>query len=241
MSWEEGNQKSKRVAKLKPNEELAKIEGFIEEEEAKVLLYQFLRNNITYSTNLITGVELYPFQHILIKSMLESDYFLAVLSRGLSKSFSAGIYAVLEAIFNQGISIGILSKSFRQTKLLFKKIEEISETPDGVLLRQAITKMTKSNDEWTMQIGKSYIRALPLGDGERLRGYRFNIIIIDELLLMPENVIKEVIMPFLAVVRNPQDRTRMAEMENRLISEGKMKEEDRYVWPNNKLIGLYSA
>ncbi len=56
-----------------------------------------------------------------IKAMMESDYFLGIWSRGMSKSFSTGIFALLDAILNQGVQIGILSKSFRQSKMIFKK------------------------------------------------------------------------------------------------------------------------
>jgi hypothetical protein len=97
--------------------ELSQKEGFIEEREAKLLFYQFLRNNVTFTTDLITGVKLFPFQHMAVKSMLESDYFLGVWSRGMSKSYTTGIFAVLDAILNQGVEIGILSRSFRQSKM----------------------------------------------------------------------------------------------------------------------------
>lgn len=240
MSWESGSQKQ-RKNQLISNEDLFKKEGFIEEREAKILFYEFLRNNITFATDLITGVKLFPFQHMAIKSMLESDYFLAVWSRGLSKSYTCGIYAVFDAIFNQGIEIGILSRSFRQSKMIFKKIEDIAAKPEAYLLKQCITHVSKNNDEWVMEIGKSRIRALPLGDGEKLRGFRFHRIIIDEFLLMPERIYNEVIVPFLSVVQNPTQREELYNLETRLIEKGEMKEEDRYQWPNNKLIALSSA
>ena len=240
MSWETGKQN--RDKKEDFNQELKKIEGFIEnEEEAKVLLYKFLRENITFTTDLIGGVELFPFQHMAIKAMFESDYTLGVWSRGMSKSFTTGIYAFLDAILNQGVEIGILSKSFRQSKMIFKKIEDIAAKPGAALLQQCITHKSKSNDEWLMEIGSSRIRALPLGDGSKLRGFRFHRIIIDEFLLMPERIYNEVIVPFLSVVENPVERERMHHIETKLIQEGKMKEEDRYQWPNNKLIALSSA
>jgi hypothetical protein len=75
---------------------------------------------VTFATDLITGVQLFPFQHMAIKSMLETDYFLGVWSRGMSKSYTTGIYAVLDAILNQGVETGILSRSFRQSKMIFK-------------------------------------------------------------------------------------------------------------------------
>ena len=44
--------------------------------EAKLLLYKFLRENPSFATELFTGVKLFPFQHMAIKAMMESDYFL---------------------------------------------------------------------------------------------------------------------------------------------------------------------
>jgi hypothetical protein len=173
--------------------------------------------------------------------MLESDYFLGVWSRGMSKSYTTGIFAILDAILNQGIEIGIMSRSFRQSKMIFKKIEDIAAKPEAYLLKQCITHVSKNNDEWLMEIGKSRIRALPLGDGEKLRGFRFHRIIIDEFLLMPERIYNEVIVPFLSVVQNPTQREELYNLETQLIEKGEMKEEDRYVWPNNKLIALSSA
>ena len=240
MSWETGNQKN-RTNLFRSNDDIAKIDGFLEEREAKLLFYEFLRNNVTFATDLITGVKLFPFQHMAIKSMLETDYFLGVWSRGMSKSYTTGLYAVLDSILNQGIETGILSRSFRQSKMIFKKIEDISVKPEAYLLKQCITKVSKSNDEWVMEIGKSRIRALPLGDGEKLRGFRFHRIIIDEFLLMPERIYNEVIVPFLSVVQNPTQREELYNAESRLIEQGKMSEEDRYQWPNNKLIALSSA
>ena len=239
MAWDKGEQL--RSKKEDFNKLLLETKGFLEEDEAKILIYKFLRENITFSADLISGVELFPFQHMAIKAMFETDYTLGIWSRGMSKSFTTGIYAFLDAIMNQGVEIGILSKSFRQSKMIFKKIEDIAAKPEARFLSQCITHKSKSNDEWLLEIGSSRIRALPLGDGSKLRGFRFHRIIIDEFLLMPERIYNEVIVPFLSVVENPVEREKMHNVETKLIEQGKMKEEDRYVWPNNKLIALSSA
>ena len=173
--------------------------------------------------------------------MMETDYFLGIWSRGMSKSFSTAVFAILDAIMNQGVQIGIISKSFRQSKMIFKKIEDIAKSPKAEFLSQCITRTSKMNDEWVMEIGTSSIRALPLGDGEKLRGFRFQRMIIDELLLMPEKIYNEVIMPFLSVVENPTERQEVFDLETKMIEEGEMTEDERTRWPNNKIIGLSSA
>jgi hypothetical protein len=127
------------------------------------------------------------------------------------------------------------------SKMIFKKLEEISQNPDAILFKQCIKKISKSNDEWVMEIGDSVIRSLPLADGSKLRGFRFHRIIVDELLLMPEKVLNEVILPFLSVVENPIEREKVGNLEDELIASGLMTEQERYIWPNNKLIGLSSA
>ena len=240
MAWDKGNQLP-RTDDEDFNKYLLGIDGYIEEREAKILLYKFLRENITFTTDLISGVNLFPFQHMAIKAMFETDYFMGVWRRGMAKSFTTAIFAYLDAILNQGVEIGILSKSFRQAKMIFKKIEDIAAKPEAAYLSQCITHKSKSNDEWLLEIGRSRIRALPLGDGEKLRGFRFHRIIIDEFALMPERIYNEVIIPFLSVVENPTQREELYNTETMLIKQGKMKEEDRYIWPNNKLIALSSA
>ena len=242
MAWEKGNQRE-RVNKTRDinKQLLAGDVGFLEEKEAKILFYKFLRENITFSADLLMGIKLFPFQHMAVKAMFQTDYFMGVWSRGMSKSFTTGIYAMLDAVLNQGVEIGILSKSFRQAKMIFKKIEDIAAKPEAALFAQCITKKSKSNDEWLMEIGRSRIRALPLGDGEKLRGFRFHRIIIDEFALMPERIYNEVIIPFLSVVENPTQREDLHNLETKMIEQGKMTEEERYVWSNNKLIALSSA
>ena len=242
MAWEKGNQKE-RISKTRDinKQLLADGLGFLEEKEAKILFYKFLRENTTFAVDLLMGIKLFPFQHMAVKAMFQTDYFMGVWSRGMSKSFTTGIYAMLDAVLNQGVEIGILSKSFRQAKMIFKKIEDIAAKPEAALFAQCITKKTKSNDEWLMEIGRSRIRALPLGDGEKLRGFRFHRIIIDEFALMPERIYNEVIIPFLSVVENPTQREDLYNLETKMIEQGKMTEEERYVWTNNKLIALSSA
>ena len=63
---------------------------------------------------------------------------------------------------------------------------------------------------------------------------------LDEFLNIPKNIFQEVILPFLGVIDNPTEREDLANLEDELIASGKMKEEDRYKWINNKLIMLSS-
>lgn len=227
------------------NKEILEMEGFIPEEEARILIYRFLRANINIASDLLLGVTLFPFQSILIKSMLIGDFSMFVLSRGMSKTFSAAVFVMLQLIFKQGIKIGVLSSGFRQAKMIFGKVEDILRKPKALLARSLFgdgkkRPIKKGTDQWTLTCGQSEAIALPLADGSRLRGFRFSVLLLDEFLNIPKSIFQEVILPFLGVVDNPDERTKLLEIEDRLIAKGKLKEEDRYKWPSNKLILLSS-
>lgn len=238
MSWEPGIQA--RVNPENVNEQLAKIEGFMEEKDAKFWLYKFFRANPAIAAYHLMGVQLLPFQQLLIKGMMQNDYTLAILSRSGGKTWLTGVFVGLYALLNPGIHIGIISATFRQSKEVMKKLITISKNPKAKFLAECM-KVTQAPDEWNIEIGTSKVTALPLGDGQRLRGFRFQMMVIDELLLMPQMVIDEVITPFLAGVTNPYERKKIKELEDRLIAKGLMKESERKQWQANKMIGLSSA
>ena len=52
------------------NEELLKLEGSLDDKEARITLAKFLRNNLTFTTELISGIKLAPFQEVTLKGML---------------------------------------------------------------------------------------------------------------------------------------------------------------------------
>lgn len=244
MSWEPGKQTPRLdFASRAFNKSLLENKDFLEQEQAKVLLYQFLRKNPGYAAKLLLGVRLYPFQQIAIKGMNIADYSMFVLSRGASKTFSCAVYCLLESILNQGANIGVISSSFRQSKLIMSKMEDILSKPGAQLARDCISgarNIKKGTDQWELNIGASRVIALPLANGERLRGFRFTQMVLDEFLNIPEKIFNEVIMPFLGVVPNPTEREDLDKLENLLIERGKMTKEEKYRWPNNKLILLSS-
>ncbi len=93
--------------------------------------------------------------------------------------------------------------------------------------------------EWRINGGS--ITAIPLS-GEKIRGFRANILVLDEYLLLPEETIKTVLMPFLVAPQDMAERIRVREIEDGLIKSGKMEEKDRMVFENkSKMIALSSA
>lgn len=238
--WTKGQQiKNFQFSAKKLNDEIRKIEGYIPEEEAALLLFKFLRNNIGLASEMFIGMKLFPFQEMLIKSMMIGDFSMFVLSRGMSKTWSAAIYVLLQLIFRQGVQIGVLSSSFRQAKFILQKAQDILNKPSASLVKD-LFKFTKGTDQWIITCGDSRATALPLADGSRLRGFRFQILLLDEFLNISKNIFQEVILPFLGVIDNPTERQDLKELEDQLIAQGKLTEEERYKWTDNKLILLSS-
>ena len=238
--WTKGEQvKNFQFSAKKLNDEIRKIEGYIPEEEASILLFKFLRNNIGLASEMFIGMKLFPFQEMLIKSMMIGDFSMFVLSRGMSKTWSAAIYVLLQLIFRQGVQIGVLSSSFRQAKFILQKAQDILNKPSASLVKD-LFKFTKGTDQWIITCGDSRATALPLADGSRLRGFRFQILLLDEFLNISKNIFQEVILPFLGVIDNPTERQDLKELEDQLIAQGKLTEEERYKWTDNKLILLSS-
>jgi hypothetical protein len=168
---------------------------------------------------------------------------LGIMGRGSGKSWVTGVFAGLYAILNPGVKIGLLSSNFRQSRAIFNSLEDVAKKPAGALFQQCFTGSPQHrNDEWIMNIGDSKIIALPLGSaGGKIRGYRFNVVIVDELLLIPESIMNEVILPFLSTNLDPRKRQYVIEEEKRLLNAGLIKESEMTVFTNPKLVGLSSA
>jgi hypothetical protein len=221
-------------------DEIKSYSGNIDEHRSKVLLYKYLRNNPAIAANFFLGLEIFPFQSIAIKGINVADYSMLVFPRGGSKSWLFAVSVILRCILVPDSNIGIVSSSFRQAKMIMNYIDKIMNNKKAALARECGYTLTRGTDQWVIKIGSGQVTALPLGDGAKLRGFRFNMIGIDEFMNVPKSIFTEVILPFLGVSQNPDERNELSKVEDEMIRQGKMKEEERYAWPNNKLVLLSS-
>jgi len=223
------------------NDEYSKLKDTLEDKEAKITLAKFLRSNIGITTELISGIKLWPYQEIIIKGMLNRNFCMNVWGRGASKSFSAAVFCFLQCIFEPKSKILIAGPTFRTARSIFNSIEKITESKGADLLMQAFGAKSKRNDEYDWSINEGSIKAIPLS-GEKIRGFRANVLVLDEFLLLPEDIIKNVLMPFLIVPQDIKERISIREQEDELIRQGAMTEADRMEFKNtSKMIALSSA
>ena len=223
------------------NLELLELKGELESKAAKISLAKFLRANLGFTVELISGIKLAPFQEVTLKGFFNRNFNMCVWGRGCGKTFIASVYCFLQCIFEPNTKILIAGPTFRTARFIFQNLEKIVETKGAELLAQAFGAKSKRNDQFEWRINGGSITAIPLS-GEKIRGFRANILVLDEYLLLPEETIKTVLMPFLVAPQDMAERIRVREIEDSLIKSGKMEEKDRMVFENkSKMIALSSA
>jgi hypothetical protein len=223
------------------NAELSELKGYLNDKEAKISLAKFLRANLGFATELISGVKLAPYQEIHLKALMNRNFNMCVFGRGCGKSFMGAVFCFLQCVFEPNTKILIAGPTFRTARFIFNNLEKIVQSPGAELLAQCFGAKAKRNDQFEWQINGGSIVAIPL-NGEKIRGFRANILVLDEFLLLPEEIIKNVLMPFLVAPQNMKERMEIREFEDKLIAEGIMQEKDRMVFENtSKMIALSSA
>jgi hypothetical protein len=190
---------------------------------------------------LISGLKLAPFQEITLRGMMEGNFSMCVWGRGCGKTFIASVFCFLQCIFNPGTKILVAGPTFRTARFIFENLERLVDSEGATLLMQCFGAKSKRNDQFQWQINGGTITAIPL-NGEKIRGFRANVLLLDEYLLLPEDLINTVLMPFLVAPQNMKERIEIREMEDDLIKKELMTEEDRMVFENDsKMIALSSA
>jgi len=225
----------------KVNQQMSELKGELEDEQAKISLAKFLRANLGITTELVSGIKLAHYQEITLKGFFNRNFSMCVWGRGCGKTFIAAVYCFLQCIFEPGTKILIAGPTFRTARFIFNNLENLVDTKGAQLLAQAFGAKSKRNDQYEWKINGGSITAIPLS-GEKIRGFRANILVLDEFMLLPEEIIRNVLMPFLVAPQDIAERIKIRELEDELISNGSMKEEDRIKFGNNsKMIALSSA
>lgn len=216
----------------------------LDDKTARLTLAQFLRNNLGLTYFLLTGGEsLYPFQELMLNSWMNCNFNLNIVSRGGAKSFQFGIFCAMYPLFYSDTRIVITSANFRSSRRIFEHVEKMVDNPNATMLRNCFSENpSHKNDQYLWKINGGSLVAVPLSNGDGLRGLRANVLGIDELLLLSEGVIEDILKPFLVAKQNQQKLMRLKAEEDILISKGLMKEEDRESEKSTaKFIGLSSA
>lgn len=195
------------------------INPFRKKEPAEIQLVKMLIDpNYAYFTcKYILNQYLMPFQSFSIGQIYKHSRPLIIASRGWSKSFTLGLYAMYRAFLKQGSKIVIVGSGFRQSKMIFEVCEKIWHQADRLRdivgttgARGEYNGPHYSPDKLSMVVGESEIIAIPIGfDGQKIRGFRSNCTIVDEFDSQTIEIFEKVIKGFGAVSENPVEKVKI--------------------------------
>ncbi len=208
----------------------------LSEDEAAILLGRFFSANLGLFVTYLTGQ--------IIKGWMQKNFSLTVAGRSFGKSLVFSHFCYLYCLLNPGHHILLVSHTFRSSRQTVERIDGWARSKRGGLLRQTFARdMIKRQDLIKIEfLNGSSITAVPLGDPDNLRGFRCNVLGIDEGLLIPSATIELVLKPFLAGSADATKKLLKRQRESRRIKAGTMKEEQREVFrADSKMIILSSA
>lgn len=214
------------------------------EEEGKKTLGKFLMYNLRFFASTVIGFTLAPYQRLILKGWFTSNFILCVAGRGAAKSTLASVFSALYCLMHPDHKILIVSTTFRSSRQIVEKIDAWSKKREGFLLRQCMDgDMIKKADLFRIKfLNGAEITCVPLGDPNKLRGFRCHVLFIDEGLLIAQSTIDNVLKPFLVAGADIDTKMLIREKEERLIKKGLLKQEDRTIFESGaKLIILSSA
>ncbi len=163
-------------------------------------------------------LELLPFQSCLLDMLWSYKYPMVLAGRGAGKSYIYALYALLRAMLMPGQQIVIVGAGFRQAKVVFSYIVKLYQS--SPLIQEALGQYGGPKyavDQCSLSCGSSNIYAIPLGDGERIRGLRATCVLCDEFASIPEDIYEIVVQPFAAVHSDPARRARITALRTRLL------------------------
>jgi len=204
-------------------------------------LLQFYRENPSIAAFELLGVDLADIQRVVFEDMWFRNYVITVAGRGFGKTFLLGTLSALSCMLYPGYRVGLIAPVFRQSKMIFSEVEKLyAKSP---LLREATEKKpTRGSDTCYLKFksiggyNPSFIEALPLGDGSKIRGSRFYLIVVDELAQVPDQTLDMVVRPMGATTLEPMENVRRLERQKRLIELGLATEDDFEDETVNKMI-----
>lgn len=136
-------------------------------------------------------------------------------------SYLSAVYALLRCALIPNTKIVIVGAAFRQSKIIFQYMNDIWE--NAPVLRSICDQNSgprTSPDRCIMNINSSWAMAVPLGNGDKIRGLRANVVIADEFSSLPPDIFETVVRGFAAVSAKPADNHRIAARRKFLQEKG---------------------
>ena len=164
-----------------------------------------------WTVKTLLGIELLPIQTCILRELWRRPFPMYIASRGFGKSFLLAVYCLLKTTLIPGTKIVIVGAAFRQSKVIFEYMDTIWR--NAPILQSICTDSSgprRDVDRCTMKVNDSWAMAVPLGDGNKIRGLRAHTIIADEFNSIPTHIYETVVAGFAAVSSNPTQNVKEA-------------------------------
>lgn len=161
----------------------------------------FYRRNINIYIHRRLGINLLPFQHVMIYLMSISKTFFAICSRGLAKTFDVAIYAIAISMIKPYSEVVITATTIEQARRMVKDkmVDEIFAGKVSseykflkYLYDKEYIKVIDNDKEIKVEFtfNGSWIKVLPAN--ENSRGSRATLLIYEECRLLKKSIIDSV-------------------------------------------------
>jgi hypothetical protein len=174
-----------------------------------------------WTVKTLLGVDLLPVQTCVLKELWRRPFPMYIASRGFGKSFLLSVYCLLKCTLIPGTKIVIVGAAFRQSKVIFEYMDTLWR--NAPILQSICSDSSgprRDVDRCTMKVNDSWAMAVPLGDGNKIRGLRAHTIIADEFNSIPTHIYETVVAGFAAVSSNPTQNVKEAARRKKMQKEG---------------------
>lgn len=163
---------------------------------------------IGWTVKTLLGIDLLPYQQCVLHELWTHPFSMIIMARGGSKTYLMAIYTILKMALYRNYKVITAGSAFRQSKLVFDYAKDII---DNAPVLRSICKDVKTRtnpDQLAIHINNSKSFYVPVGSGEKIRGYRANMLLIDEFNSLNPEIFEVVMQGFLSVSSSPVDNVK---------------------------------
>lgn len=166
--------------------------------EAWTEFFSYYRYYIDEFAELL-GVELFPFQKVILRAMGRGQFSVLIACRGLGKSWIVALFYICVSILYPNVKCGIASGNSQQARnVIIQKVKGELSKNEAIAREINFPIKTSSDDCYCEFKSGSEIRAITLAQdrgGDSARSWRFNYLLVDEARLVKDDIVETILIP----------------------------------------------
>ena len=147
----------------------------------------------------ILGVDLFPFQRVILRAMGRGQFSVLIACRGIGKSWIVALFYICVSILYPNVKCGIASGNSQQARnVIIQKIKGELSKNETIAREINFPIRTGADDCYCEFKNGSEIRAITLAQdrgGDSARSWRFNCLLVDEARLVKDDIIETILIP----------------------------------------------